>query len=72
MSVTVPDVVRELHDLPPARVAEVYDFVMFLKSRPNVTVDVDDAWSEQDRRDVSLASLNYLETTNPGEDAQDD
>ncbi len=30
MPVTLPDVVRELSSLSPERVAEVYDFVLFL------------------------------------------
>jgi hypothetical protein len=72
VSVTVPDVVRELHALSPERVAEVYDFVLFLKSRPTLTVDVDDAWSEEDRRDASLASLQYADTAIPDEEDQDD
>ena len=61
MSVTLPEVVRQLSSLPPERVAEVYDFVLFLKSRPAAGVDASDQWSDEDRHDATAASLHYAE-----------
>lgn len=61
MSVTIPEVVRELQTLPPERVAEVYDFVLFLKSRPQTAVDEADAWSEEDMRDAISAGFQYAQ-----------
>jgi len=57
---------------PPERIAEVYDFVLFLKTRHERPVDESDAWSEKDMRDVSRASLNYAEAALLAEEASDD
>ena len=61
MPVTVPDVVRELKTLPPERVEEVYDFVLFLKTRATAPVDESHEWTEQDQQDVVAAALRYAE-----------
>jgi len=63
MSISIPEVVRELNTLPPERIAEVYDFVLFLKTRPRTPVDVSDEWSEQDMKNVTTAALGYAEAT---------
>jgi hypothetical protein len=55
----VEEVVRALLTLPPERVTEVRDFVLFLQSRYRQTVDVADAWTEDDIRDLVAASLAY-------------
>jgi len=72
MQASIPDVVRQLCTLPPERVAEVYDFVLFLKTRQDLPVDESDAWSEEDMRDASWASLNYAEAALLAEEASDD
>lgn len=63
MAVSIPEVVRELNALPPERIAEVYDFVLFLKTRPGTVVDESDEWSEQDKQDAVAAGLRYAEAT---------
>lgn len=63
MPVTIPQVVRELQALPPERVAEVYDFVLFLKSRIPVSIDVSDEWTDEDMRDAVNAGLRYADQT---------
>ena len=62
MSVSLPEVMRQISTLPPERVEEVYDFVLFLKTRPPSVVEDSDAWSEEDRRDVIRAGLHYAES----------
>lgn len=60
---------REILDvlsiLPTEKVAEVYDFVTFLRERygQRTAVDVSDAWSEEDLHDLMQASLAYAERT---------
>jgi hypothetical protein len=61
VAVSIPDIVEQLHSLPPARVAEVYDFVLFLKSRELAQLDESDEWSDEDLRDVIAASLRHVE-----------
>ena len=56
----LPEVVRELSSFSPERIAEVYDFVLFLKTRPEPVVDARNDWSEEDLRDVTRASLLKL------------
>lgn len=72
MPVTLPEVVRQLSTLPPERVAEVYDFVLFLKTRPAESVDENDAWSDEDQRDATAASLDYIEAALAAEEDVDD
>jgi hypothetical protein len=72
MHITIPEVVRQLSTLPPERIAEVYDFVLFLKTRQSQAVDHGDEWSEDDMRDAASASLNYAEATLLAEEAADD
>jgi hypothetical protein len=63
MPVTIEEVVRELKALPAERVSEVYDFVVFLRTRSNRMLDISDEWTEEDMRDVARASLNYAENS---------
>ena len=63
MIVSLPDVVEQLRTLPPERVAEVYDFILFLKSRDGAQIDENDEWSDEDLRDVMAASTRYAEQT---------
>jgi hypothetical protein len=54
-----------LSTLPAEKVAEVYDFVTFLRERygQRTAVDVSDAWSEEDLHDLMRASLAHAERT---------
>jgi len=72
MQASIPDVVRQLCTLPAERIAEVYDFVLFLKTRHERPVEQSDEWSEEDMRDASRASLNYAEASLLAEEASDD
>jgi hypothetical protein len=72
ISVSVPEVVRELSMLPPDKVAEVYDFVLFLKNRRIAQREESDEWSDDDQRDVTRASLCYAEATLLDKDLADD
>lgn len=72
MPVSIPEVVRELNTLPPERVAEVYDFVLFLKTRSQAAIDERDEWSDKDIQDVTAAGLRYAEQTMLDEAAADE
>lgn len=72
MTVTLPEVVREMRSLPPERVAEVYDFVLFLKTRMATVDDQSDEWSDEDCRDAATASQQYVEALLAAEDVDDD
>ena len=56
---------------PPERVEEVYDFVLFLKTRPPSVVEDSDAWSEEDQRDAIRAGLHYAESLLAAEEEHD-
>ena len=58
---TIEEVIRELKALPSERLSEVYDFVLFLRTRNNRMLDISDEWTEDDLRDAARASLNYAE-----------
>lgn len=57
------EILDALLTLPPEKVAEVYDFVTFLRERygQHTMVDVSDAWTEEDLDDLVRASLTYAE-----------
>jgi len=59
------EILDALLTLPPEKVAEVYDFVIFLRERygERADVDVSDAWSEEDLHDLTQASLAHAERT---------
>jgi len=58
-------ILEALITLPTEKVAEVYDFVTYLQERygQRATVDVSDAWSEEDLHDLMRASLGHAERT---------
>ena len=68
------EILRTLASMPSEKVAEVEDFALFLKARcgPESEVDEDDAWSEEDLRDVTLAVLAHAERAMPGNGADED
>ena len=72
MTVTLPELVRQLSALPPDRVAEVYDFILFLKTRPAADIDESDAWTDEDRWDATRASLDYAEAMLAAQKEDDD
>ena len=59
------EIFEALSVLPTKKVAEVYDFVTFLRERygQRTTVDVSDAWSDEDLHDLMQASLAHAERT---------
>ena len=69
--IPIPQIVEQLSGLSPERIAEVYDFVLFLKSRQE-KLDESDEWSDQDMRDAANASLAYAEATGMMEEPSDD
>jgi predicted transcriptional regulator len=64
---SVADVVAIVSSLPPERVEEVYDFALFLRTRLHAPIDETDDWSEEDVRDVTAASLRYVESVEAAE-----
>jgi hypothetical protein len=68
----VKEIVRGLLTLPPERVAEVYDFVLFLQSRYGQVADVSDTWTDEDIRDLTASSLTYAADALGGGEALDD
>lgn len=61
MSVTIEEVVRELQTLPAERISEVYDFVLFLRTRGTRPVDQSDEWTDEDLVDAANSSRSYAE-----------
>ncbi len=57
------EMLRTLTSLPPEKVGEVQDFILFLKERygQKKVIDENDAWSEEDIRDLTAAVLNYAD-----------
>jgi len=55
------EILRALSALPSDKVAEVQDFILFLKDRYGLKqlVDESDAWTEEDLNDLTTAVLNY-------------
>jgi len=69
----IEQIVQILVDLPPAKVVDVRDYVLFLGNRYGYSgaVDESDAWTEDDMRDISMASMNYA-LQSVWEDAEND
>ncbi len=62
------EIMNALDSLPTEKVAEVRDFVMFLRERyakegAVETIDYNDEWSDEDLRDFSLDTFRRLEKT---------
>ena len=68
----VKDIVRALLALPPERLAEAYDFILFLQNRYGQVTDISDAWSDEDLADLALANLNYAVESIAPDDEPDD
>ncbi len=52
-----------LKSLPSEKVTEVRDFALFLRERygRSEVIDESDEWTEEDLRDVTIASLRYAD-----------
>lgn len=72
-TIRTEQIMRAISTLPPEKVAEVYDFVLFLQARYGQPwVDRSDAWSEEDIQDLAAAALAYADRTVwSGEEADD-
>jgi hypothetical protein len=56
------EIIRALSTLPADKVAEAQDFILFLRARygQQQAIDESDAWTEEDLRDLTAASLAHL------------
>lgn len=59
------EILRALLELPSEKVAEVRDFIYFLKERceHEKTLDESEVWTEEDLRDLTAAVLDYADRT---------
>ncbi len=57
------EILQTLQVLPADKLTEVYDYLSFLRERyaKGKVIDVSDAWSDEDLRDLMKASLIYAE-----------
>jgi hypothetical protein len=57
------EILRALSALPSEKIAEVQDFVRFLKEHygSGEKVDESDVWTEEDLRDLTAAVLNHAD-----------
>ena len=57
------EILEAIKTLPSEKVDEVKDFAVFLRERygKNEVVDESDEWTEEDLRDVTIASLRYFD-----------
>jgi hypothetical protein len=57
------EILDALKNLPSEKVAEVKDFAVFLRERYGKAeiVDESDEWTEEDLRDVTIATLQYAD-----------
>ncbi len=70
----IEQIVKAISTLPPEKVTEVYDFVLFLQARYGhpLPIDTGDAWSEEDIHDLVIATLTYAGQTIWAEEEADD
>lgn len=66
METQTSEIVNALQTLPSEKIAEVRDFVMFLRERYGKpeAIDESDEWTEEDLREATSASLNYIDEEN--------
>ncbi len=60
------EIINALNSLPTEKVAEVRDFILFMRERYGKkgaveTIDYSDEWTEEDLRDLSLDTFRRLE-----------
>lgn len=61
------EILLALQTLPSDKLVEVYDYIAFLRERyaTRQSVNVSDAWSDEDINDLVVASLTYADRTIP-------
>jgi len=59
------EIIQALQVLPAEKLAEAYDYILFLRERYGTRspVDVNEAWSDEDACDLVGASFQYAERT---------
>ena len=59
------EILRALSELPPDKVAEAQDFILFLKERykSGQSVDESDFWTEEDLQDLIASVMDHAEET---------
>ena len=57
------EILRDLRTLSSDKVAEVKDFVAFLRERygKNEIIDESDDWTDEDLQDLAISSLRYFD-----------
>ncbi len=57
------EILDVLKSLPSEKIVEVKDFAVFLRERYGKaeTIDESDEWTDEDLRDVSIATLRYAD-----------
>ena len=57
------EIVNVLKTLPAEKITEVKDFALFLHERygKSESIDESDEWTDEDLRDVTIASLHYFD-----------
>lgn len=57
------EILDVLKSLPSEKIVEVKDFAVFLRDRygKSETIDESDEWTDEDLKDITSASLNYVE-----------
>ena len=59
------EILRALSELPPEKVAEAQDFILFLRERYKTrgSVDESDFWSDEDLRDLVTSVIDHADQT---------
>ena len=67
----IDEIVKALWHLPADKLLEAKNFVLSLKERYGYEqpVDCSDEWTDEDRQDFTLASLQHLEEEDPTEES---
>jgi len=67
------EILQALRVLPPDKVAEVHDFVLFLRQRYGKAPDVDEStvWTQEDLHDVTAAVWQEAEQAVPWQETTD-
>lgn len=70
----IEQLIKAISTLPPEKMTEVYDFVLFLQARYGrpAPADTSDVWSEEDIHDLITATLAYADQTIWAEEETDD
>lgn len=57
------EILKDLKTLPSDKVAQAKDFIAYLRERygKSEIIDESDEWTDEDLRDVTIASLRYFD-----------